>query len=64
VLQISLRRSLSQLSLTLSHPAVRAVSGRRPHSRGRGRGASKLSLSIVDTGSGTSHLQSRLALAR
>jgi kumamolisin len=60
-LQITLRRSLSELSVALSHRAVKAVSGRRARSRGR---AAKLGLSIVDTGSGTSQLQSRLAAVR
>jgi hypothetical protein len=60
-LQIGLRHSLSELSLTLSRPAVQAVSGRRAHARARG--ASKLTLSLVDTGSGTSRLQTRLAHA-
>jgi hypothetical protein len=58
VLEISLRRSLSQLSLRLTSPGLKSSSGRRPHARRRG--TPRLGLSVLDTGAGTSSLHARL----
>jgi hypothetical protein len=60
-LQITLRRSLSQLTLSLSRPGLRVTSTSRPRPGKHGRGAGSLALVIVDAGSGTSHLHSKLA---
>jgi hypothetical protein len=58
VLSISLKRSLAQLSVSLASPGLRVVGGRGRHARRHG--TPRLSLSVNDSGSGTSRLQARL----
>jgi subtilase family serine protease len=58
VLQISLRHSLSQVTVTVTRPGLRIASGHQP--RVRRRTTPKLSVSVLDAGSGTTALSARL----
>jgi hypothetical protein len=54
-LQVTLRHSLSELSLVLRSPGLRRSAGRRRRVR-----RPQLTLSVLDTGSGTTRLRTRL----
>lgn len=58
LLQISLRRPLSRLTVTVGRPGLRVTGGRS--ARSRHRGAPTLRVSALDAGSGTSTLSARL----
>lgn len=58
VLRIQLQRACRSVRLTLSYPALRAVSGRSPHARGRN--THELAVTVLDAGRGTSRLRAAL----
>jgi subtilase family serine protease len=60
-LALTLRRTLTELTVSLSAPELRVLSQRLPRSRGHGRATSKLSLKLTDAAGGETRLSDRLA---
>jgi hypothetical protein len=62
VLDLTLRRPLSQARITLAYPQLRAVAGRLPRLRHRGaEQTSRLAVRLVDSEASTTTLRSKLS---
>jgi subtilase family serine protease len=61
LLVVVLRRALSQVSVSLAGPGLRSVSGRKPNARGA---PTRLVVSVVDSGHGTTQLRAKLAMGK
>jgi subtilase family serine protease len=59
VLEITLRRGVAQLTVTLSPPQLRVLARRLAHARGHTGASTKLGVALTDAAGGTTHLGSR-----